>query len=124
MFAGDETKEVEIPHAPGHTFTFRNLTGPEVDEADSKGTRRMVAQMERMHRRRRSRLRCAMTRPTNLTRYGSMTGLPFCGTAWRPGDALGAHPPAGPVADSTHRPATTRTKRKWTLGRWFSTPAL
>ena len=47
-FAGDRTEEREIPDAPGHTFTFRNLSGPELDEADIEGTRRMAAQMERM----------------------------------------------------------------------------
>lgn len=47
-FAGDETKEMEIPHEPGHVFTFRNLSGPELDEADIEGTRRLAARMRRM----------------------------------------------------------------------------
>ena len=48
MFAGDEAREIEIPHAPGHFFTFRNLSGTQFDEADAEGTRRMAARMERM----------------------------------------------------------------------------
>ena len=46
MFAGDETKEVEIPHERGNFFTFRNLSGPELDEADVAGTRRAAEQMK------------------------------------------------------------------------------
>jgi hypothetical protein len=46
MFAGDETKEVEIPHEPDNFFTFRNLSGPELDEADVAGTRKAAEQMK------------------------------------------------------------------------------
>jgi len=46
MFAGDETKDLEIPHEPGNHFTFRNLSGPELDEADVAGTRRAAEQMK------------------------------------------------------------------------------
>lgn len=46
MFAGDETKELEIPHELGNFFTFRNLSGPELDEADVAGTRRAAEQMK------------------------------------------------------------------------------
>ena len=48
MFAGDETKDLEIPHELGNHFTFRNLSGPELDEADVAGTRRAAEQMKAM----------------------------------------------------------------------------
>ena len=46
MFAGDETKDLEIPHERGNFFMFRNLSGPELDEADVAGTRRAAEQMK------------------------------------------------------------------------------
>ena len=46
MFAGDDTKEVEIPHQRGNHFKFRNLSGPELDEADVAGTKRAAEQMK------------------------------------------------------------------------------
>ena len=46
MFAGDDTKDLEIPHEPGNFFMFRNLSGPELDEADVAGTRRAAEQMK------------------------------------------------------------------------------
>lgn len=46
MFAGDQTKDMEVPHQQGNFFTFRNLSGPELDEADVAGTRRAAEQMK------------------------------------------------------------------------------
>ena len=46
MFKGDRTDEREVPHDLGNWFTFTNLSGPELDEADLQGTRRMSEQMK------------------------------------------------------------------------------
>lgn len=46
MFAGEQIEEREVPHEPNNFFTFRNLTGPELDEADIAGTRRVAEQMK------------------------------------------------------------------------------
>lgn len=46
MFAGEHTEEREVPHEPDNFFTFRTLSGPELDEADIAGTRRAAEQMK------------------------------------------------------------------------------
>ncbi|TET95652.1 MAG: hypothetical protein E3J29_06525 [Dehalococcoidia bacterium] len=51
MFAGDRTEEREVPHEPDNYFTFRNLSGPELDEADVAGTRRAAEQFKMLPER-------------------------------------------------------------------------
>src|SRR3972149_44221 len=46
VFKGDRTDEREVPHDLGNWFTFTNLSGPELDEADLQGRRRMSEQMK------------------------------------------------------------------------------
>src|SRR3989304_2464902 len=46
VFKGDRTDEREVPHDLGNWFTFTNLSGPELAEADLRGTRRMSEQMK------------------------------------------------------------------------------
>src|SRR3989304_4490927 len=48
VFKGDRTDEREVPHDLGNWFTFTNLSGPELDEADLQGARRMSEQMQRV----------------------------------------------------------------------------
>ena len=43
MFGGDRSEEREAPHARGVYFTIRNLSGPELAEAEFQGFRRHVA---------------------------------------------------------------------------------
>lgn len=46
--AGSQLTEVEIPHEPNNFFTFRNISGPELDEADLAGTKRAGQQFRDM----------------------------------------------------------------------------
>ena len=43
--AGKRTEEREVPHEPGHTFTFRTISGPQLDEADIEGTKRSAEKL-------------------------------------------------------------------------------
>lgn len=48
--AGKTTREVAIPHEPGNFFTFRELSGRELDEADRENTRQGMLLLEGMPR--------------------------------------------------------------------------
>lgn len=46
--AGKLSNPVEVPHEPGNFFTFRSLSGRELDEADRENTRQSMLLMEGM----------------------------------------------------------------------------
>ena len=92
MFKGDRTEEREVPHDPGNWFTFTNLSGPELDEADLQGTRRMSEQMkalpesvvaEGMARRRESGGAVQTTPAEQFAGYDKATLVKYGVTDWR-----------------------------------------
>ena len=91
MFKGDRTEEREVSHEPGNWFTFTNLTGPELDEADLQGTRRMAEQMkalpesvvaEGMARRREAAAAAQPTPEEEFAGYDKATLVKYGVTAW------------------------------------------
>jgi hypothetical protein len=43
--AGKTTREVQVPHEPGNYFTFRDLSGHELDEAERENQRKAMLLM-------------------------------------------------------------------------------
>src|SRR3989304_778489 len=92
VFKGDRTDEREVPHDPGNWFTFTNLSGPELDEADLQGTRRMSEQMKAlpesviaqgMARRRETGPAAQTTPEEEFAGYDKATLVKYGVTAWR-----------------------------------------
>src|SRR3990170_909749 len=92
VFKGDRTDEREVPHDLGNWFTFTNLSGPELDEADLQGTRRMAEQMkalpesvvaEGMARRRETAVASQPTPEEQFAGYDKATLVKYGVSAWR-----------------------------------------
>lgn len=91
MFKGDRTEEREVPHDPGNWFTFTNLGGPELDEADLQGTQRVAERMKALPEsiiaegiaRRREAGGTAPTPEEEFIGYDKATLVKYGISAWR-----------------------------------------